>query len=762
MKLAKFNQETIDLAKLSSDRFSIIYDSAKRDLITCLKCGKPVRLYLGMHEEPYFFHDGSIEKFCDVDTSENSSTFISQEQMYVERNGFRIPVSRSITAEKPLPGSSSFRVSTRIQNNPPFLQKDIPNEDLLPSYLEKLRQEGITLDREQRRAVTSIHGPLLVLSGAGSGKTRVLTARTAYMIQEEKVLPKEIMLVTFTAKAAKEMKDRLLTYPDMTGDIVNQLVTGTFHSIFYRILMFHERNKWTRDALIKYDWEKETILKAAGRDLGLDEKEFAYDQAIAQIGLWKNSLLFPSDLRASDAFEESCLSLYAKYEEYKNETGRYDFDDMLVGCYRLLKESPDLLHFYQNRFRYFLIDEFQDINKVQYELIKLLAKSHQNICAVGDDDQAIYSFRGSDPAYILNFDKDFPHAKVITLTENYRSSHEIVATANRIISKNEKRKPKRMTAQHNFGDAPALFYPYDEEMEAIMVLTDIQEKIRQGANPSEFAILYRTHTMSRAIFERLAQSNLPFVIEKDAESFYDRKNVRSILAFLKLSLNPHDSTAIGEILPSLFLKGSILKELKAQTILQDCDYISALGHVKTGFSFQEKKLQKLPAILRGLKDMSPVVAIEVIEKDIGFSDYLKKRGSEVSRLEKGSDDLKDLKVAAKKFRSVLEFVEHANHMRAMNKEVKELSKHFREAISLLTIHRSKGLEFPYVYVLSAVDGSIPHDYALEDLRNGNKDALEEERRLMYVAATRAIKELNISIPQTRRGREAYPSRFLKI
>ena len=305
---------------------------------------------------------------------------------------------------------------------------------------------------------------------------------------------------------------------------------------------------------------KRKILKQAGREIELDEKEFSYDQALGQIGLWKNSLVFPDDVKTTDDdWLKSCQFLYKKYEEYKAENGYFDFDDMLVGCYLFFKNNPELLLKYQQRFQYFLVDEFQDINKVQYELIKILSQLSKNVCVVGDDDQAIYSFRGSNPQYILNFDHDFPDAKVIRLTENYRSSHQIVTTANRMIKRNQNRMDKTMHAQHNNGAAPVLFYPYDEEIEATMILSDIQEKIEQGARPGDFAILYRTHSMSRAIFERFATSNLPFVIEKDAESFYGRRVIRGMLAFLRLSLNPDDSKAAGEVLSALFLKQSLLR-----------------------------------------------------------------------------------------------------------------------------------------------------------------------------------------------------------
>ncbi|MFD6440833.1 ATP-dependent helicase, partial [Peribacillus sp. NPDC060186] len=745
------------LHSVSASELQTLFEKGKRDQLSCIICHKPVKLFIGIHEAPYFYHSDPSRADCEVPNIEPINEDKPLE--YMEQNGFKIPKSRTITEKKII--TEPYLKSRTITGNPPYADKPSILAQLEDPYFQELSSRGVVLDSEQLKAVMTIDGPLLVLSGAGSGKTRVLTVRTAYMLTVKKINPKSIMLVTFTAKSAKEMQQRLLSYPYMTPSLVSQIVSGTFHSIFYKILIFHEPTKWQRDLLLKWDWEKEKILKQAGRELELDDKEFAYDQALQQIGLWKNSLVFPDDIKPNDDWEKSCLFLYKKYEEYKGQTGKYDFDDMLVGCYIFFKNHPEFLKKYQQRFHYFLVDEFQDINKVQYELIKLLSAESKNVCAVGDDDQAIYSFRGSDPKYILNFNYDFPGSKVVKLTENYRSSHEIVATANRMIKRNQHRMEKKMSAQHNHGNPPVLFYPHDEELEATMIVSDIQEKIAKGANPGDFAVLYRTHTMSRAIFERLAASNLPFVIEKDADSFYQRRVIRGMLSFMRLSLFPQDSKAASDVLSSLFLKQSILQELKAQTILQDCDFIDAFAFVKTGHAFQERKLKTIPAQIRSIKSMSPLVALEIIEKDLGYQEYVKKRGNEAN-LEKGSDDIRDLKVAANRFATVASFLDHVDHMTAMIQEVKQLSKHFKDAIQLTTIHRSKGLEYQSVYVLAAVDGSIPHDFALESYRKGELAPLEEERRLLYVASTRAKKELYLSVLQTRRGRTAHPSRFLKF
>ncbi|WP_285767556.1 ATP-dependent helicase [Peribacillus sp. SI8-4] len=757
MNQAKSGNEIVHIHTVSAGALQTLFEKGKRDQLSCVVCQKPVKLYIGIHETPYFHHSDPTQAPCAMPHSEplNQDTPLE----YMEQGGFKIPKSRTITESKPI--TEPFLKSRQVTGNPQYTDKHTSLIQLEEPYLQELSSCGVVLDAEQLKAVKTIDGPVLVLSGAGSGKTRVLTVRTAYMLMVNKIDPRSIMLVTFTAKSAKEMQQRLLGYPGMTPSLVSQIVSGTFHSIFYKILIFHEPSKWQRDLLLKWEWEKEKILKQAGRELELDDKEFAYDQALQQIGLWKNSLAFPEDIQPDDEWEKSCLFLYKKYEEYKKQTGKYDFDDMLVGCYVFLKNHPDLLKKYQQRFQYFLVDEFQDINKVQYELINLLSYESKNVCAVGDDDQAIYSFRGSDPKYILNFNHDFPQAQVVKLTENYRSTHEIVATANRLIKRNQNRMEKKMRAQHDSGNPPVLFYPYDEELEATMIVADIQEKISKGANPGDFAILYRTHTMSRAIFERLAASNLPFVIEKDADSFYQRRVIRGMLAFMRLSLYPHDSKAAADVLSSLFLRQSILQELKAQTILQDCDFIEAFAYIKTGHAFQEKKLKTIPGQIRSLRNMSPLVALEIIEKDLGYQDYVKKRGNEAN-LEKGSDDIRDLKVAANRFPNVAAFLDHVDHMTAMVQEIKQLSKHFKDAIQLTTIHRSKGLEYETVYVLAAVDGSLPHDFALESYRKGELAPLEEERRLLYVAATRAKSNLYLSILQTRRGRTAHPSRFLKL
>lgn len=756
MKTAIKGEQLLDLDTINRSSYQQIYEDGKKGLLTCPVCSDQVKLYLSIEKAPFFQHSNTNNHCQDIIISQMETAATSEQ--IKEVNGFRLPQSKTISNVTNI--GNHYKPAKSVQYLPTFTASERESARASSPYIESLEKKQIFLDANQLAAVTHPNGALLVLSGAGSGKTRVLTARTSYLLSEKQVQANRIMLVTFTAKAAAEMKERLLSFPNIKNHELNRLVTGTFHSIFYRILSHHYPQKWNSSKLLNKEWQRRQILKDAGKELELDEKEFPYDAAIQQIGYWKNSLISPNEVIPSSSWEEKVVFLYKKYEEFKSNQELFDFDDMLTGCYELFLHDPSILELYQNRFDYFLIDEFQDINKVQYELIKILSAKKKNVFVVGDDDQSIYAFRGSNPKYLRDFEKDFPEAEVVILNENYRSSHPIVATANKLITDNKGRRPKKMQAQFTNDLPPTLFFPVDEEEEATMILTDIQEKIIAGAEPRDFAILFRTNTASRATFERLTNSNLPFVIDQDIEPFYERFIVRSMLSFLKLSLNEDDHIALTNALPALFLKQTLINDIKADSILKDCSFLECLSHVKTNFSFQQRKLKKVVPVIRSLSTLSPLVAMEKVDKELGFQDFLKKRGNEGNQWDKGSDDLRDLKVAAKNFSTIHEFLQHAEHMTAMNKEIKKQSRHQDNAITLSTIHRSKGLEYKNVYVLATVDGSIPHDYALESLRSGDSEPLEEERRLLYVAVTRAQKNLYISVPENRRGKKANPSRFL--
>lgn len=666
---------------------------------------------------------------------------------YKELGGFRFPTGKQIISQTnesydwQEPRSIQFSDALHLEEN-----EQAHTIDLFPH---------ITFSTPQLQAVTHKDGPMLVLAGAGSGKTRVLTARAAYLMSHHHIPAHHILLVTFTTKASSEMKERLRKQYQLHPSQASQVVTGTFHSLFYKMLLHDDANKWNGQHLIKFDWQKEQYIRKAIMNEGLDEKNYPTDQVLQSIGFWKNAFL-PGELPdLKDEKEKHMWTIYQSYEQQKRDNQQFDFDDMAIACLHMLTEQPELLKRYQERFKYILVDEFQDINPVQYQLIQLLAGETEQLFCVGDDDQAIYAFRGSNPAFILEFKRDYPLAQIVHLHANYRSHHTIVASADAVIKKNQHRYEKTLKAVRSETIPPTLFYPYDEEEEATMIVSDIQEKIKNGAKPSDICVLFRTNTGGRAIYERLHQSAIPYETESGVKAFYSRRIVRVLLAFLSLSQDADDVAAMKQLLPVFFLKQQTLNTMKALTITEDCSMVDALGKLTDIQPFQQKKLQSIVPLFRTLRNLKPSDAVAFIEQKMGLGDYLKKRVNDTNVLEKGADDVRDVKTAAKRFETIEAFLAHAEHMKSAEKE-----KTDEPGVQLMTIHRAKGLEFQTVYITCVVDGALPHDFSLDELRNGEEEALEEERRLLYVAMTRAEQSLYLSVPSFRRGKTAHRSRFL--
>ncbi|XWN52100.1 ATP-dependent helicase [Anoxybacillus flavithermus] len=698
MNKAQYNGKLFDIHTLPREKYELVYEQSLRNKWTCPMCGGVVRFHLAIEHAPHFYH-----------------------------------VSNPCIKEERQRGNA-----VAIRPTEPFQTKE----------KKQMTVCGIPLDTEQYEAVQHVEGPLLVLAGAGSGKTRTLTTRAAAMIAHHRIQSKNMMIVTFTTKAAKELVDRLQSY-----NLDNIPTVGTFHSLFYRMLQHADPFRWRHERLIR-DWQKEKMMKEIGRDIGIDERDFPYDEAMQRISYWKNTLTPLHTITIENEWDERVVQLYKQYEAKKQQLELFDFDDMLYACYDMLRTDERRLRQYHERFHYFLIDEFQDINSVQYETMKLLASHTHHICAVGDDDQAIYAFRGSDSSFIQQFQQDFPNTKIVKLTENYRSPHPIVSFANRIIAKSRTRIPKQMNAQTDSVHMPTLFFPYDEEEEATMIACDIEERMKQGVHPSDIAILCRTNASARAVFERLSQLHIP--VTTDGDSFYNRRIVRYLLSFLQLSIDPNNEQALADVATVLFLKQTVMNDLKAISILQDCSLVEALAKLDGIPPFQKQKLRTIAPLFAKVKEMKPLEAIDFIEKEMGFGDFLKKRGNEGNAIEKGSDDVRDMKVVARKFKTIQAFLSHVKRVQAY------ANKTCDDGVQLMTIHRSKGLEFPIVYIIGAVDGLLPHDYALEAYRNGDVAPLEEERRLLYVAITRAKQRLFISVPSMRRLKKANASRLLSF
>ncbi|TSB44730.1 UvrD-helicase domain-containing protein [Alkalicoccobacillus porphyridii] len=765
MKTAFYQQKQTDITSIDRSEWQRMYQAAKRGEVTCVHCQQPVRMHMSIHQEPYFDHPRSLfdceNEIKKLEKSKEVSLPPAEEQKENRDSShtFVLPKSRAITATHQPNSPFSWKAPETVTAYPDFQPPTKSKLKAKHPYLHTLEQSNVVLDDTQWQAVSHTQGPLLLVAGAGSGKTRVLTSRAAYMLADEGIAPEQMILVTFTAKAAREMKERMQLYPGLDAKMLHKLMIGTFHSIFYKMLIHHQRDAWNHQNLLK-EWQRTYIVKEAGRELGLEEKEFAYDQALTQISWWKNHLLTPSEIKPKDIWEERCVHLYKRYEEIRMSRSAFDFDDMLSGCYELLTTNPLLLERYQERFSYVSVDEFQDINKVQFKLIQLLSEPQRNLCVVGDDDQSIYAFRGSDPEYLRSFSKEYPEGQTILLNKNYRSSHPIVSLANNVITSNKHRVEKRLRAQFNKAHSPILFFPYDEEEEATMIVTDIKELIENGASPRDFAILYRTNVHSMALFERLIESSIPFVIEQEGDSFYKRKVVRKALAYLRISQHPDNTQAMDDLLGALFLKQERLADVKRMSILHDCSLLEALRHLDGLQPFQLKKLEELPSQCNQIRTLSPESALTLVEQELGFKDYLKKQGNEGNKMDKGSDDLARLKVSARQHNSIQSFLMHIDHIIAKQEE-KQKQPSESDALQLMTIHRSKGLEFKHIYLLGAVEGSLPHDYALDAWRDGDDAPLEEERRLMYVAMTRAKEHLAISVPMMYRGRRAQRSRFVR-
>lgn len=727
MKTALLENKQIQLIADTYDQLAFWRIMAKQGKLFCPQCGQPLQLVAGISSEPRFIH-GTDASECAVQDSAS------------------LAVAEAAAAQVQAPD---------------FRKRLVPRKTIQQLAV----QTEEPLHPEQARAVQTADGPLLILAGAGSGKTRVMTARAAHLIHDKGIDSRSLMMVTFTTKAAEEMKHRLRG--QLSPAQMNGLITGTFHSIFFKILLHERPGDWDAQRLLKQDWLKLRMLRESGLLAQLDTpmtSEAEMTQALSIISRWKNEYLLPEHLsmRPADTYEEqAALALYPLYEEAKRRAGWFDFDDMLIGCYELLRSDKTVLRRYQQRIRYLMIDEFQDINRVQYETVKLLAAPENNLCVIGDDDQSIYGFRGSNPQYILGFSDDFPHAQTITLEVNYRSRPSIVSLGYSLIGNNQARHAKKIKSFHGDEGENYLFYPDDEEEQASRITDEISHQLSLGTSANQMAILFRTHESARPVVEHLWEAGIPFSFTGEEEPFYRKQAVRWGLGYLRLSINPDDADALRDILPTLYIGASQWNAIRSQAILDDVPLVQALPRLPGQKSFQKAQLNGFLAILRELPKLTPAQALAFIYEDGKLREYVKKKHKERPEQESqtATDDLHRLYSSAKRHLSIADFLTFVS--RQMNRDRASMRNNSEPAVQVMSIHRAKGLEFDTVFLLDLVEGSLPHEYALDELRKGKKDAIEEERRLMYVAITRARHQLFIGIPQARFGRKTRVSRFIK-
>ncbi|MDQ0060993.1 UvrD-helicase domain-containing protein [Paenibacillus harenae] len=643
-------------------------------------------------------------------------------------------------------------------------------------FFRALERHGISLNRPQIAAVRHDAGPALTLAGAGSGKTSVLVCRTAYLVALRGVQPQRVLLMTFSKKAADEMKNRIRSLPVIPPQAAGGIEARTFHSFCLQLL----RGSGFRQSILSETSQKLVFFKRLMRELAHTlTREYEPETLLAQLSAVKLQMIDVSELPETTSEERELKVLFTRYELWKKETDRFDFDDLLLEAYRLLSNDKALLDSLQQRFRYIMIDEFQDTNEVQYAIVKLLAAGHRNLMVVGDDDQTIYSFNGARNDYILNFEQQYPGAAMIVLDINYRSTAAIVGLGNAIIRRNKLRKPKTLHVVKPKGEPPSYARVKTTQEEAVLIANTIAQQQEQGARSfGDFAVLYRTASSSRALVEQLLIRQLPFVDFGDGQLFYDNWAVKPLLAHLRLVLDRRNFDAIEAMLQTLyvnreqamaFIWNQDKERAKKWPLIHLLDY-PALKE------FQKDKIKERIKLLKTLTELKPQAAIAVLRQSF-YDQYLETgKQSVLTEHKEGIKEVVDeLESAAQAHETIEAFLGYIDDITDKHASAAQLKKNHnapkRSTISMMSIHKSKGLEFPAVFLLGASEGILPHASALTADKRSDRsaaqtgedtgaEALEEERRLAYVAVTRAQEQLYISSPAVYHGKPAELSRFV--
>lgn len=577
------------------------------------------------------------------------------------------------------------------------------------------------LNEKQKEAVVFEGGPLLILAGAGSGKTRVLTHRAAWLIFQKKAQPKEIALLTFTNKAAAEMKERILSLINSSP-----YFAGTFHSFCARLLRIEGKNIGiNKNFVIFDDLDKKTAIKKAIEELNLDKEIYKEDEIEREISKIKNDVIAKyllQEIKEKGTYFKNLVLVFEKYEKILKKSMALDFDDLLLKTVLLFEEKEKILNKWQEKIPFILVDEWQDTNNLQYKLVKKLIQKRKNITAVGDASQSIYSFRGADYKNIENLIKDFPETTIINLERNYRSTKNILKAANFVISKNTSHPILNLWTSNGNGEKIKLFEAKNEIEEAYFVASKINSLLKTGYELKDFAVLYRTNAQSRVFEEAMLYSGIPYSIYGGVR-FYERMEIKDIISYLRLLVNPKDE-------------------------------ISQKRVEKIG----KKRLEKFKEAAKEI-DIKKTKTKEIIDFILEKTDYLKKFKKETEENLARIENIKELKSVAMQFEKITDFLENITLMEVMQNEKGEIKIKEKNRVSLLTLHSAKGLEFPVVFIVGWEEGIFPHQRSLFD-----PTQLEEERRLAYVGITRA-KELLYLTYATKRlyfGQKVtnFPSRFL--
>ena len=629
------------------------------------------------------------------------------------------------------------------------------------------------LNEPQREAVYHTDGPLLILAGAGSGKTRVLTHRIAYLIEERNVNPWNILAITFTNKAAGEMRERV---DSLVGFGSESIWVSTFHSMCVRILRrFIDRLGYDNRFTIYDTDDQKTLMKEVCKKVAIDTKVFKERSLMSAISSAKNELILPDEFELNaggDFAKPKIAKVYREYEAQLKANNALDFDDLLVKTVQLLQTQPDVLENYQERFRYIMVDEYQDTNTVQFQLVRLLAGKYRNLCVVGDDDQSIYKFRGANIRNILDFEHEFSDACVIKLEQNYRSTGNILNAANRVIANNKGRKEKTLWTANGEGELVHLRQFDTGYDEADFIAEDIKKEVRAGASYNDHAVLYRTNAQSRLLEEKFVAMNVPYKIVGGV-NFYARREIKDLLAYLKTIDNGMDDIAVRRIInvPKRGIGLTTINRIQESAAERGLGFYETLmaPELIPGIGRSAAKLDSFAALIEYFKGLTGQMSItdllrEVIEKT-GYMESLDSEDKEDAQARKENIDELINKAAA--YEEAAEDRDEPATLSAFLEEVALVADidsldEEQDYVVLMTLHSAKGLEFPHVYLAGMEDGLFP---SYMTITSDDRDDLEEERRLCYVGITRAEQELTLTCARRRmvRGETQYNkiSRFIK-
>ena len=625
------------------------------------------------------------------------------------------------------------------------------------------------MNSEQSEAVRTTEGPLLIMAGAGSGKTRVLTHRIAYLLDEKDVSPYNILAITFTNKAAKEMKARV---EHLVGEEAQVIWMSTFHSMCLRILRRDaDRIGIERNFTIIDPTDQKSVIKDVLKSENIDSKRFEPRMFIGAISNLKNELKTPEDAQkeANDFHSQMVATVYKGYQRQLSRNEALDFDDLIMTTINLFERVPETLEYYQNKFQYIHVDEYQDTNKAQYTLVKLLANKFKNLCVVGDSDQSIYGWRGADIQNILSFEEDYPEAKTIFLEQNYRSTKNILNAANEVIKHNSERKPKGLWTANSGGDKIQYYEAMTERDEAEYVVKEIMKHQRSGKKYSEMAILYRTNAQSRVLEETFMKSNIPYTMV-GGQKFYDRKEIKDLLSYLRVIANSNDDISLQRIInvPKRGIGPSSVEKIQTYALQNNISMFDALAEVDF-IGLSKKVTQECISFYEMIQNLikeqefleiSEIVD-EVLQKS-GYRDMLDREQSIESRSR--LENLDEFMSVPKDYEENTPLEEQSliNFLTDLSLVADIDEADTQNGVTLMTMHSAKGLEFPIVFIMGMEESLFPH---IRAIKSEDDHEMEEERRICYVAITRAEELLYITNATTRmlfgRSQSNMPSRFLK-